>query len=514
MIPKPSHGRGWRFRRLSLSMRPAPPSLSLGLTVAALVIAVETVVVLGLERIAPGNSFGVLYLLGVLMISTVWGLGPAVITSVVSAIGFDYFRHWPAESGPVAPQNAITVAVFLIVAVSANTLAALARSHAAEADRRRREADRVARQQAALRRVATLVARGATSSEVFSAVAQESARCLGVFNATLLRFQPDGSAVLVAARDEPELPRMPVGMRFTLEGDNVAAMVLHSGTTARMDSHDRAAGSAAALIRFYGLHAGVGAPIVVDGHVWGAIVAGTTGREPLPPDTEQRLAEFADLVATAIANTEAHAELTASRARIVVAADQARRRFERDLHDGAQQRLVSLGLALQTARTAVPPELDILKTELSQIVRGLVDVSEDLRAISRGIHPAILSNGGLGPALKALARRSAVPVDLAVDIDRSMPESTEVAAYYVAAEALTNAVKHAQASEVTLCASMNDGGLCLRIHDDGVGGADPGKGSGLTGLTDRIEALGGHLHITSHIGHGTTLTAAIPVPAE
>ncbi|WP_429425871.1 GAF domain-containing sensor histidine kinase [Nocardia sp. GAS34] len=503
-----------RARLLAMSMRPAAPPLLLGVTVAALGIAAESVLVLWLKQIAPGDAFGVVYLLGVLVVSTVWGIGLAVATSVASAVAFDYFRNWPAGFVPTAAQNAVVIVVFLCVALLANTLAALARSHAAEANRRHRAADLVAEQQAALRRVATLVGRGATSSEVFSAVAEESARCLGVVNASLVRYEPDGSGRFVAARDEPGLPTMPVGERFTLEGENIAAMVLRTGGTARMDSHDHATGSAAARIRELGQRSGVGAPIVVDGHLWGAIVAGSSRREPLPADAEERLAEFADLVATAIANTEAHAELTASRARIVAAADEARRRIERDLHDGAQQRLVSLGLELRAVEASVPPELATLDAQLSDIVQGLVGVSDELREISRGIHPAILSKGGLGPALKALARRCTVPVDLDLNLDPRLPESAEIAAYYIAAEALTNTAKHAQATEVTVRAVTDGNTLQLSIRDDGIGGADPAKGSGLVGLRDRIEALGGRMGITSHAGAGTSLHAMIPYAVE
>jgi signal transduction histidine kinase len=303
---------------------------------------------------------------------------------------------------------------------------------------------------------------------------------------------------------------MPVGERHTLEGDNIAAMVLHTGLPARLDSHNHAVGSAAARVRELGLRSGVGAPIVVEDHLWGVIVAGASRREPLPADTEARLAEFADLVATAIANTEAHAQLTASRTRIVTATDQARRRLERDLHDGAQQRLVSLGLTLRTAQAAVPSELTALHQQLSDVVQGLVDVSADLREISRGIHPVILSKGGLGPALKALARRCAIPVELHIDVTEPLPEPAEVAAYYVAAEALTNATKHAQASGVDIEVRTEGPHLRLVVRDDGVGGADPAAGSGLTGLTDRVEALGGHLYITSLPDCGTALQVLIP----
>jgi signal transduction histidine kinase len=412
----------------------------------------------------------------------------------------------------------VVIAISLVIALSAHTLAGLARTRAADADRRRQEAEEsrdqlrvLAEQQAALRRVATLVARGATSSEVFSAVAEELARCLGVQYASLWRYQPDGTAIVVAARDEPGVTKMPVGARFSLEGQSVPAMVSDTGRPARMDSYENASGSAAAQIRESGLRAAAGAPIVVRGRVWGAAIVGSLRPEPLPPDTEARVADFAELVSTAIANAEAHAELTASRARIVAAADDARRRLERDLHDGAQQRLVSLGLELRSAEASVPTELDALREQISHIVSGLTGVSKDLQEISRGIHPAILSKGGLGPAVKTLARRSAVPVELDLHVDRRLPASAEVAAYYIVAEALTNTAKHARASRVNARVEAEGATLRLSIRDDGIGGADSGRGSGLIGLIDRVEALGGQMEIASHTGDGTSLLATIPL---
>jgi signal transduction histidine kinase len=287
--------------------------------------------------------------------------------------------------------------------------------------------------------------------------------------------------------------------------------VLHTGRPARMDSLDKAAGSAAARIRDLGIRAAVAAPIIVEGNLWGVASVASLRPEPLPPDTETRVCDFADLAATAIANAESRTELTASRTRIVAAADDARRRIERDLHDGAQQRLVSLGLEMRAAEASVPPELHAFKGQISQLVTGLAGVSEDLQEISRGIHPAILSKGGLGPALKTLARRSAVPVELDVDVDRRLPDSVEVAAYYVVAETLTNAAKHAQASEVTVRVEAEGTNLHLLIRDDGIGGADTARGSGLTGLVDRVEALGGQMTISSPPGNGTSLSVKIPL---
>jgi signal transduction histidine kinase len=367
--------------------------------------------------------------------------------------------------------------------------------------------------QASLRRVATLVAHGVDPSEVFSAVTDELARCLRVHHATLFRFEPDGTGVLLAAHHQPPSVKVLVGEHFSLEGKSVAAMVMRTGVRSRLDcdDHDNAPGPAAEYVRSLGMRSGVGVPIMVEGSVWGAAIVGTAQRDPLPPDTESRLEDFADLLTTAIANAEAHSQLTASRARIVAAADEARRRFERDLHDGAQQRLVSLGLQLRSVEASLPPEIGSVRDQLAEIVDGLTGVSQDLQEISRGIHPAILSRGGLGPALKTLARRSSVPVELRVGVDQRLPDSVEVAAYYIVAESLTNAAKHAQATEMSVVVDTDGLDLRLSIRDDGIGGADFGRGSGLTGLRDRAEALGGRLEVSSPIGTGTSLLATIPL---
>ena len=733
----PEPGAAFRTRLLSSLMGPTAPRLILGIAVAATFILVESLLVVVLRQLAPSEAFGVVYLVGVLVVSIVWGFGLAVVTSVASALAFDYFRNWPPDLTPTGAQNWIAVGVFLAVALLTNTLASLARSRADEADQRRREADLgaelahlmlrsgdpksvmdtaaerlaqvlglpfatleldtipsdqyrcaipvsdgvtllvpaslpvqtlqrlrdrvvpslealvratrdreainraletsrkdlerffdlssdllciagldgsyrrinpafekalgypvselmarpfsefvhpadlnrtrealdqlargqpvaqfeirficrdgserwiewntvsdrselygagrdvterraaqrtikashealrvLAEQQAALRRVATLVARGADQSEVFASVATELSRILGGHSTALCRFGSDGEATLVANRTERGLKWTPVGTRLSLDGENVASQVFQSRRAARMDSYDNAAGEVAALIRDVGLRSVVGVPIVVEGHLWGAAFVGSTCSEPLPPDTESRIADFTDLVATAIANAQTHAQLTASRARIVAATDDARRRLERDLHDGAQQRLVSLGLALRSAEAAAPAEPAALKEQISDIVVGLGDVSADLREISRGIHPAILSKGGLGSALRALARRSTVPVELDLNLEPNVPEAAEVAAYYVVAEALTNTAKHAHASAVFVRARTDGATLELSVRDDGVGGADSGKGSGLTGLRDRVEALGGRMAIVSHTGTGTELIVEIPI---
>jgi signal transduction histidine kinase len=369
----------------------------------------------------------------------------------------------------------------------------------------------LASEQAALRRVATLVASGVGQSEVFTAVAEEMARCLHVGHATVYRYDGVDALVPLAVFHEDRLQPMPNGLRLNLNADDIAARVLRTGRTARMDRDDDAPGPHAGRIRGLHMYSAAGAPITVDGHVWGAAVVGSTRLEPLPLDTEERVAEFTDLIATGIAAATARAELVASRARIVSAADEARRRLERDLHDGAQQRLVSLGLQVRVAEASLPSELGDHRRQLSDIVAALNDVLADLQELSRGIHPAILTQGGLRPALRALARRSVHPVNLDLTIDRRFPEPIELASYYVVAEALTNAAKHAQASAVTVSARCADDNLYLCVADDGIGGADVRKGSGLIGLQDRVEALGGTIQLTSEVGAGTSLRITIPV---
>jgi signal transduction histidine kinase len=372
----------------------------------------------------------------------------------------------------------------------------------------------LAEQQAALRRVATLVARSARPSEVYAAVADEIVHCLEVDTSGVWRYERDHAMTLLAGTSRAGSQYLPVGERLTLEGDNLGEMVLRSGRAARHDAIEDAKGSAIARMRELGIRAGVAAPVMVDGRIWGLAIAATTRADAMPPDSEERIGDFADLVATAIANAATRAELIASRARIVTAADNARRRLERDLHDGAQQRLVSLGLQVRLAEAAVPTECGVLRDQLSDVVGGLSGVLSDLQEISRGIHPAILSEGGLGPALKTLARRSSVPTVLDLDIDRRLPESIEVGTYYVVAEALTNAAKHASASKVNLHADTRDDQLCVLIRDDGIGGADPRRGSGLIGLIDRVETLGGHMQIDSPPAVGTMLHITIPLHQE
>lgn len=375
-------------------------------------------------------------------------------------------------------------------------------------ERQRDQLAHMAKEQAALRRVATLVARGTSPDEVFPAVTREVAQVLDVDGARMVRYDADGGATVIANWGAPE--PFPVGTRLSLEGRSVTALVRQTGQPARIEGYEEAPGPIAATVREYGLRSGVGAPIVVEGQVWGTMIVFPAGDDPLPPDAESRLADFTDLIGTAIANTQARAELNASRARVVATTDEIRRRIERDLHDGTQQRLVSLTLNLRNAQAGVPATQPELRTRLSRIADGLVAAVDDLQEISRGIHPAVLSSGGLRPALKALARRSPIVVELDLRLDDRLPEQIEVAAYYVVAEALANAAKHAQATTVRVEAAVRDGRLQLAVRDDGIGGADPARGSGLIGLTDRVEALGGTITLTSPPGQGTTLRVLLP----
>jgi signal transduction histidine kinase len=369
---------------------------------------------------------------------------------------------------------------------------------------------RLAEQQTALRRVATLVARGVPAAEVFAAVAEEAGRLTNAGIVNIARYEPNDTVTIVAGWSQHG-DHIPVGGRFTLEGQNLAVPVSRTGRPARTETYGDADGPVAAFLHEQGIRAGVGSPIVVDGHLWGLVSVLSAAPGSPPPDTEQRLAEFTELVATAISNAQAQAELDASRRRIVAAADRARRRIERDLHDGTQQRLVSLALELRAAEGAVPAGCDELREQLGHIREGLGGALDELREVSHGVHPAILSQGGLGSALRALARRSALPVELDLRLEAAVPEPVEVAAYYVVAEALANAAKHARASTARLDVEASDGAIHLLIRDDGVGGADLSRGSGLIGLRDRVEALGGSLAMESPSGRGTALWVRLPL---
>ncbi|WP_238013851.1 DUF4118 domain-containing protein [Dactylosporangium sp. AC04546] len=606
--------RSWLLKLMS---RPTPPPFPLGLLVAAGFIVAETLVLFPLPAAAQQEASGVVYLIGVLVVSAVWGARLGVLTSLASAVAYNYIHVPPfAALRPPGGRDVQDLAIFTIAALLVSGLANLARLHAREATERRREADlsaelarlvlgsgdlrsalrtadgraahaldlpfvsielgtvaadehravfplrdgttvlgtfvvpadlpartsdrlrqrvvpalesllrtarereqiiqslkasrrratRLAAEQAALRRVATLVARGASPAEVFEAVTEELGVVLGGYPAALLRYETDGTATRVAGRDVLRGRRS-----FPVVGDSLLVMVRRTGQAARIDKYETAEGPNADLARSVGIRSGIGVPVVVERRIWGVAVVMSTQRAPLPADAETRMADFTGLVATAISNAESHAQLTASRARIVATGDDARRRIERDLHDGAQQQLVALCLQLRMLESSIPAGLGAVREQASQAANGATRIFEDLREIARGIHPAILSEGGLGSAVRTLARRSPTPVDLTLDINQRLPEPVEVGTYYVVSEALTNAAKYAQASVVRVEIEARDAILRLSVRDDGVGGADTSRGSGLIGLRDRVEALGGQLEVESPPGSGTTLLMQIPI---
>jgi signal transduction histidine kinase len=365
-------------------------------------------------------------------------------------------------------------------------------------------------EQGALRRVATLVAASAAPSDVFAAVTEEIATVLGADATLLCRAESDGAAVVVGTWGETT-PGL--GTRIPQGGTNLTTMVLETGRPARVESYADATGNAAEVARSHGLRSAVGAPIPVEGRLWGLVIAGTTDDEPLPPNAEERLAAFIELVATAISNATARAELVASRARIVAAGDEARRRIERNLHDGTQQRLIALGLDLQSARAAIPEDQRGTRSALVGVEGDLEAILADLRELSHGLHPPLLSRLGLGPSLQALARRSPIPVQLEVDVPERPAPAVETAVYYVVSEALANAIKYSHASEISVTITSGEK-LEASIVDDGVGGADPSGGSGLTGLVDRVDALGGHFALASPPRGGTRISIDLPIEPQ
>ncbi|WP_169542076.1 PAS domain S-box protein [Solirubrobacter soli] len=367
---------------------------------------------------------------------------------------------------------------------------------------------RLADEQAALRRVATAVAAEHDPSQLFALVSEEVGRLLDARTAHMFRFDPDGQggSIIGGWGLSPEHV-LPPGTRMLLDGDTAVTRVWRTGRAARMDSYEGAAGSLAEQLRAWGVRAVVAAPVFLGGALWGAVVVSSMDPEPFPEDAEQRISYFAELAAQALANAQAREELAASRARIVAAGDAERRRLERNLHDGAQQRLVSLALILRLAARRHPDD-----AELSRAGEELSQALQELRELARGIHPAVLTERGLEPAVRALADRAPVPVELSVTLgsDR-LPGPVEAAAYYVVSEALTNIAKYAKASLVHVSVERAEPALAvITVSDDGIGGAHPDKGSGLRGLSDRVEALNGRLSIDSPLGAGTTLRATLP----
>jgi signal transduction histidine kinase len=371
---------------------------------------------------------------------------------------------------------------------------------------------RLADEQAALRRVATLVARGTASEELFAAVAEEVRRLLPVDFVHMGRYDAHRTLTVLAASGSTA-DQFAVGARSSLGGKNLSTIVLESGRPGRIDSYGDATGPFGVTGRELGIRSSAGTPIIVDGRVWGVMTAGSTTAQSLPPETEARLSDFTVLVATAIANAESRAALAASRGRIVAAADESRRRIERDLHDGAQQRLVHAVIVLKLALRALSNG-DANAAELvAEALRHAEEANAELRELAHGILPGALRRGGLRVGIEAVVSRMSLPVGVDVPVGR-LPAGVEATAYFVVSEALTNVVKHALAGSAAVTARLKGRELRVEVHDDGVGGARTGPGTGLGGLEDRVSAVGGHLVLDSPPGGGTCVCAVLPVAPD
>ena len=448
-------------------------------------------------RLGPrGAATAVLVVCSITVWNTAQNDGPFVRDSITDSL--------------LATQLFIAVSALTSLVLAAETAertragAALAASEASQ----RALAD----EQAALRRVATLVASGLPPSRVFGQVTEEVAMLLAMPGANVMRYDGARTATVVGGWSEDGALTLPLGSTFDLDGDTVVAKVLRCGTPQRVDRYEGTSGNLAETMQRSGYRAAVAAPVTVAGRLWGALAAGTRSDEPLPEGLEQQLCDFADLVAQSLANADAHEQLAASRARIVEAGDAERRRLERNLHDGAQQRLVALavdltliGATLEKDPPAARKTLTVAQDELQQGI-------DELRELARGIHPAVLTTRGLGPALQALVKRAPVPVEITELPEQRLASPVEAAAYYVVAEAITNVSKYARASHVTVSVRRSSECATVTVSDDGVGGADAAHGTGLRGLADRIEALDGQFYLDSPPERGTRISAEIPVP--
>jgi signal transduction histidine kinase len=399
----------------------------------------------------------------------------------------------------------------LFIAISALTSLLLA-AVTAERIRAERAQRALTAEQAALRRVATLVASEAPPSRVFERVTEEVGRLLALPGASVMHYESSRTARVVGVWARDGKPAFPVGATLELEGDVAVAKVFRSGRPQRVDRYEEASGRLASALRSFGYRSAVAAPVTVGGRLWGALAGATDAAHGIPEDLEQRLCDFADLIAQALANADAYEKVADSRARLVEVGDAERQRLERNLHDGAQQRLVSVALRLNMVDAKLKTDVAAAREELAAAREDLGHGLTELRELARGIHPAVLTERGLGPALDSLLARAPLPVEISEVPDGRLTPSVEAAAYYVVAEAIANVGKYANASVATVSISRSNGTTNVLVSDDGVGGADPSLGSGLRGLAARVEALNGHLDVDSTPGGGTRIRAEIPTP--
>jgi PAS domain S-box-containing protein len=371
------------------------------------------------------------------------------------------------------------------------------------------EIGRLATEQRALRRVATLVASEVTPERVFTAVSEGCARVLEVNASTVVRYETDGTATVRGRHNRDNIDVFRVGERIRADEDSALARVRATAAPARVDDWGGLDGQIADAMLRTGYRSTAAAPIVVAGVLWGAVAIAS--EDPLPPDTENRLGAFCELASLAVASAQARADLTASRARVVKAGDEQRRRLERNLHDGAQQRLVSVALMLRLAKARLGPEGEAAAKLLDEASRELDTGLAELREIARGLHPAVLGDHGLQRAIEALTARLPIPVDIEVALEERPPGDVEATAYYIVAEALTNVTRHAEASGAQVAIRRDGAVLRVEVTDDGRGGADAAGGTGIVGLRDRAEAAGGTLTLTSPPGSGTVVSASLPL---
>jgi PAS domain S-box-containing protein len=370
------------------------------------------------------------------------------------------------------------------------------------------EVGRLAQEQRSLRRVATLVASQASPERVFMSVSEEAARVLEVSSSAVFRYEGDDTATIVGRVGRDDTAAFRLGRRLYADSSLMVGHVLRTGGPARIDDYSKVPGETARLMVESGYSAGVAAPIFVGGIIWGAVAVAAA--DPLPPDSEARLEAFCDLVSLAVASAQAREDLAASRRRLVTSGDEQRRKLERNLHDGAQQRLVSAVLELRVLRNQLGPALGPAAHALEAVAAELDRALDDLRELARGLHPAALTDHGLYTALENLGSR--LPMSVTIDApEERLPSEIEATCYYIASETLTNVAKHAEANEATVRVRQHDGVVRVEITDDGCGGADPSGGSGLLGLRDRAEAAGGTLHVVSPPGRGTVVTARLPI---
>ena len=405
-------------------------------------------------------------------------------------------------------DSLLSTQLFIATAAVTSLLLAAVTAERTRAETAQRE---LADEQAALRRVATLVAGDAPPSRVFEKVTEEVGRLLGLPGANVMQYDGIRTATVVGAWSEEGPPSFPVGAQLDVDGDTLIALVVRSGGAARVERYADAGGKLAAAVHSAGYRSAVAAPVHVAGRLWGVLAAASTSDEPLPEGIEQRLGDFAELASQALANADAYDKLAASSARLVEVGDAERQRLERNLHDGAQQRLVSVALELSMVARRLDTDPDGAREMLTMAQTDLAHGLDELRELARGIHPIVLTERGLGAALEALATRAPVPVEVASLPDERLSAPVEAAMYYVVAESITNVAKYSQASSATVSVGRSNGAATVSVADDGVGGADPASGSGLRGLAARVEALNGRLDVDSPPGGGTRITAEIPI---